>query len=193
MSRSTQSAVSCQMRAGVFAEQLRIVVEHFLEMRNHPGAIDGIACEAAPELVVKTALRHSRQRQAPHVQRLEVRTGVARAAVPMAHAELDAVRMRKFRCARKTAEIGVKGLLQQGARLGKRGFVEGNAESGLRNELRERRLELRILRGDLRLLLSVILGHTAQQIAECRHPVAGLLGKIRAAEKWLLLLGSEKQ
>src|ERR1700723_3323284 len=155
-----------QMRAGIFAEQLRIVVDHFLEMRNNPGAIDGIACEAAPELVVKTALRHSRQRQAPHVQRLEVRTGVARAAVPMPHAALSAVRMRKFRRARKTAEVAVKGLLQHGARLGERGFVENDAASGLRDELRERRLELGILRGDLRLLLPVILGYAAQQIAE---------------------------
>ena len=44
--------------AGVEAEQLGVVVEHLLEVRHHPAAVDGVAREAAAELVVHPATRH---------------------------------------------------------------------------------------------------------------------------------------
>ena len=39
-------------------EKLRIVVEHLLEMRHQPALIDGIAREAAAEMIVDAAFAH---------------------------------------------------------------------------------------------------------------------------------------
>ena len=39
-------------------QQLRIVVEHLLEMRHEPALVDGIAGKAAADLIVDAAERH---------------------------------------------------------------------------------------------------------------------------------------
>ena len=43
-------------------EQLRIVVEHFFEMRHQPALVDRIAGEAAAEMIVNAALADVVQR-----------------------------------------------------------------------------------------------------------------------------------
>src|SRR5450755_293561 len=43
-------------RARIFAQQLAVVIQHFLEMRNHPLAVDGITAESSTELIEDTAL-----------------------------------------------------------------------------------------------------------------------------------------
>ncbi len=51
-------------------QQLRVVVQHLLEMRHQPDLVGGIAGEAAAEVVVDAALRHPLQHQ---VQRVAAR------------------------------------------------------------------------------------------------------------------------
>ena len=59
----------------VIAQQLRVVVEHLLEVRNDPALVDAIAMEAAGELVIDAAARHLFERHG------EGLTGVRIAAV----------------------------------------------------------------------------------------------------------------
>ena len=55
----------------IVPQQPGIVVQHLFEMRHHPALIDGIAMEAAAQLVVDAALRHLRQRHRRHFARLQ--------------------------------------------------------------------------------------------------------------------------
>jgi len=84
------------------------------------------------------------------------------------------------------------GLFERGSCLGHGCLVENDSERRLRNEAGERGLKLRALRFDLRTLLAIVLGHTAQQVAERRHSMASVLGKISAAEERLLFRGGQK-
>src|ERR1035438_4195608 len=49
---------------GVIAQQLRVVVQHLLEMRHHPALIDTVAMESARNLVIDSATRHLFERDA---------------------------------------------------------------------------------------------------------------------------------
>ena len=53
-------------------EQGSVVVEHFLEVRNHPEWIDRVPAESAAELVENPAFRHAPQRQDRHGPRLGI-------------------------------------------------------------------------------------------------------------------------
>src|SRR4051794_37791162 len=48
---------------------LRLVVEHLLEVRNEPALIHGVAMEASGELVVDAALCHLAQSEEHHIRR----------------------------------------------------------------------------------------------------------------------------
>ena len=67
---SKQSLAGCQMGARILTKQLAIVVQHFFEVRNHPGAVHRIARESTAQLVEESALGHARQRQGRHVKSL---------------------------------------------------------------------------------------------------------------------------
>ena len=54
--REGRSCGAVQVR--VDPQQLGVVVEHLLEVRDHPVGVDGVAREAAAELVVHPAARH---------------------------------------------------------------------------------------------------------------------------------------
>ena len=56
--------------AHVEAEQLGVVVEHLLEVRHHPAGVDGVAGEAAGELVVHAAPGHRVAGLVDHLPRL---------------------------------------------------------------------------------------------------------------------------
>ena len=51
-------------------QQRAVVVQHLLEVRDRPVAVDRVAAEAAAELVVDAALGHALQRERRHVERL---------------------------------------------------------------------------------------------------------------------------
>ena len=90
------------------AQQLAVVVQHFLEVRNHPVLIDGVAREAAAELVVDAAFGHARQRQRRHVQRMQIGLVAAGARAPLAQQKVDVGRMRKLRRAAEAAKLRSK-------------------------------------------------------------------------------------
>ena len=48
-----------ERRVRVDAQQLAVVVQHLFEVRNHPVLIDGVAREAAAELIVDAAFGHA--------------------------------------------------------------------------------------------------------------------------------------
>jgi len=52
--------------------QLRVVVEHLLEVGHEPLAVDRVAVEAAPELIVDAAASHPGERVAHHLERARV-------------------------------------------------------------------------------------------------------------------------
>ena len=51
-------------------DELRIVVEHLLEMRHEPALIDAVAREAAAEMIVDAALRDMGERQVDRLERI---------------------------------------------------------------------------------------------------------------------------
>jgi len=63
-----------QRRLAVSREQRAVVVQHLLEVRNHPELIDRVARETATQLVVHAAFAHARERERRHVQRMQVRS-----------------------------------------------------------------------------------------------------------------------
>ena len=50
-------------RIGIQRQQRRVVVQHLLEVRDRPLAVDAVTAEAAAELVVNAAVRHFRERR----------------------------------------------------------------------------------------------------------------------------------
>ena len=159
------------------AEELRVVVEHFLEMRDGPGLIHRIAREAAAQLIVDAAFGHARQGERGHGPRRGAR---------IAQAALDALGMRKLRRRAETAEAAVEGPLERGARPLQGGLLE----LGLvvrdcigRLQALEGGGEIAVLHTNRRTLGTIILGHALEQIREGRHAVTRLARKVRAAEK----------
>ncbi len=56
-------------RVQVGARQQDVVVQHLLEVRNSPLAIDGVAVESSADLVVDAAIGHGSQRVARNIKR----------------------------------------------------------------------------------------------------------------------------
>ena len=56
-------------RMDVDARELRVVVEHLLEVRHEPDRVRGITCEATAQVVVDAARGHRIERPARHCQR----------------------------------------------------------------------------------------------------------------------------
>ena len=91
--------------ARIQAEQLRVVGEHLLEMRDRPFGIDAVAAESAAELVVDAAGRHVRERDLKHVARL----GVAARGEAVEH-QLELGRMRELGRAAEAAMHRIEAL-----------------------------------------------------------------------------------
>ncbi len=51
----------------VHVEQLRVVVQHLLEVRHPPGPVGGVAVEAAAHVVVDAAGGHMAEREVDHL------------------------------------------------------------------------------------------------------------------------------
>ena len=78
-------------RVRVQRQKQRVVVEHFLEVRDRPSGVGAVAAEAAGELVVNAAFRHAAQRHADHFEGVRV----ASRSVP-AQAKVEIHRVRKL-------------------------------------------------------------------------------------------------
>ena len=87
----------------VIAQQFGVVVEHLLEVRNHPALIHAVAVKAPGKLVVDAAARHLFKRR---------REGIPRLLVVAAHRHLQQQvqrrRVRKLRLRTEAAIARVK-------------------------------------------------------------------------------------
>jgi len=91
----------------IHASQLRVVVEHFLEVRDKPDVIDRIAVESTAELVINASMRHRIEARGHHVEQRRVTGG----QVP-AQDELDDRRLGKLRRPAPAAVRGIEGAPQ---------------------------------------------------------------------------------
>ena len=111
-------------------DQLRVVVEHFLEMRHLPCGIYRVPCEATAQMIVNATRRHACAGLQNHsfgvqiVESLSVAQQIARQA-----------RRRKFRRAAKTAVHRIIGLHQIEAGPLQRRFGRHRPRLGARSHL----------------------------------------------------------
>ena len=177
----------------VKCEQRTVVVQHFFEMRNLPVAVDGVSAKTATNMVVNAAFGHARQRQRCHEERIDVRRFGIGGAAPVPHQAIDRRRVRELGCAAKAAEVTVETL----GELGSNGLNGSRAEpsalcGGRRLEAPKNVVKASALFTNLVLLFIVVAGDALQQLAESRHPVAALFGKVSAAEERPLVIGVQK-
>src|SRR5262249_13756770 len=84
-------------------KQLRVVVEHLLEMRHEPLLVHRVTGEAAAKVIVNAALAHAGERMLDGLKKADV-VG-AKAGTPQ---HLQNGRLRKFWCAAHTAVDGIE-------------------------------------------------------------------------------------
>ena len=181
----------CSLRA--HRKQLPVVVQHLLEVRDHPIRVHRVTAEAAAELVVEAALGHARQRERGHVQRLQVRMVAVRRLPPGAQQELEVHRMRELRRIAKPAKPAVEVALQRCPRLRERRAREFEACRGRRRQQFTENLHQRVaLACDVRAVLGVVRGDPLQHVAKSRHAVFRLHRKVRSAEKRPMVAGRQE-
>ena len=124
--------------AGVEAGELRLVVEHLLEMGNAPARVGGVAVEAAADLVVDAPVRHRPQRV------VDDGCGVSAALRhPGMQQEFEVDRRRKLRGAAETSVSAVvavenrvgRGEDEGGVRIPGRGRARGQVAPDRRGDL----------------------------------------------------------
>ncbi len=143
----------------VHRQQRAVVVQHLLEVRDHPVLIDRVPTEAASQLIVDPAFGHAAQRERRHVQRLQVGLGSGGARVPVAQQPLDALRMRKFRRAAKAAVAGIEAARELRAAGDQRRVAELGVVGSRRGiEPGEGCHECIVLRTQLRGVIAVVAG-----------------------------------
>ena len=91
--------------AGVDTEQLAVVVEHLLVVRDRPGRLGRVAMESTGQVIVDTAKGHLVQGMGEYLERPWIRAGLVRG---QQHLELG--RIRKFGSRRESAVLGFIGL-----------------------------------------------------------------------------------
>src|SRR5450432_3838099 len=108
--------------------------------------------------------------------------------MPMPQAAFDAGRLREFRCPAESAGSGIEGFFQ-GAPRSVLGCCVEHRIPGRRvwHEPLKRQRELRALPANILFVVSEVLGNARQDVAEARHALTRVLGKIGPAEKGLLL------
>ncbi len=156
----------------VAAEQQGVVVEHLLEVRHDPVGVDGVAREAAGELVVHAAAGHRAARALDHREGARV-TG----ARVMAQQELEHHRRRELRGAAEAAagavvlrrEVGHRGV--EGGRHG-RGVERLGVAHG--RPLAERARDALGGGGEPAAVAGPRVVDGTQHLAERRHAVARL-------------------
>ena len=102
-SRRTSSPVACAA-SRYASDELRLVVQHLLEVRHAPVAVDRVAVKAAADVIAHAAERHRAQRVGRHQQRRLRPSPASRATCVLAEEEQQLGRTRKFR---RVAEAAV--------------------------------------------------------------------------------------
>ena len=161
-------------------QQLRVVVQHFLEVGNLPAFVDAVAAEAAAQLVVDAAIGHASQCQLHHFRRIHIqqqfhfrtmwkfwRTSVA------AMERIEAALALRQRCSNR--------------RIGHR-FDRGRTAAVGGKKLRE----CRVLRTYFAAALIPECAHLLQHMHERWHAVTRLFRKIRAGVERQMVIGCQE-
>ena len=106
-----QRVARCTPGVRIQRQQGGVVVEHFLEVRDRPFGIDAVAADAAGELVMDAAFRHSGKRHAHDLERPRV----VRRSIST-QAEIEIGRVRKLGRLAKAAMHRVERSRQGGGR-----------------------------------------------------------------------------
>ena len=164
-------------RVQVDPRELRVVVEHLLEVRDEPDRVGRVPVEAAAQLVVDAAVGHLLEVEAGD------RLGLGVAAGHPAEQELDGHRLRELRGAAPAAVDPVEAAVDPG-----RGLVEERTRRVVGGRagvdallLHERRDQPRPRRFELVALLAPGARDALEHLAEGRHPVARLVRVVGAA------------
>ena len=176
---------------GVGAGELRLVVQHLLEVRDPPEAVHAVTVEAAAQVVVHAAARHRVQRHPRHLQ-----GALARGAPIVLQQRREHHRTRELRRRAETAVAGIEGL-RQPVGDGRQQFGRG----GLRRRSRQRDRAAGHLahgggdarRGGFHLgaALAPAPGQKQQQFPERRPPVHRPRREVGAGVERLPLRGKE--
>ena len=169
----------CDLRGvQVDPREQRLVIEHLLEVRHEPDAVDGIAREAAAEVVVHPARRHGAERG------LDRGEGGGRViALMRAQQQLEAHRLRELRWTAEPAplvvmllaQLLVRGRQRLGTRKVSRGIRRGHSTLPDRARQLFGVSEQVVTTGAPRVV------DRAAQVGERRQTVPGLIGEVRAA------------
>ena len=170
----------CLRRLDVRQYELRLVVEHFLEVRNTPGGVNRISMEAAAHVVAHAAERHGPERGQHDLQRV----ALSRSHV-LAQQQQQLARPRKFW---RVAKAGVT-LIERRSKLRDDARQHVGGRHGRRDRRVDRSLQL-VGHGRRRLLDLVAFGapHSSnllKNLDESRPAPSRAGREIRAAEKRL--------
>ena len=181
------------IRIRIHREKCPIVVQHLLEVRDHPIVIDRVAAEDPRQLIVDASIAHAPQCQAGHVKRMQVRCVAIGAGPPFPQQQRQRCGVREFGRPAEAAEARVERPLERLAAEAQRRVAQLDSIGGRRRvELRERRHQRLVLLAQLRLVLAVETRHAQQQLPEGRQAETRLLGEVGAAEERPPVVGSEK-
>ncbi len=155
-----------EMEVQVETRKLGVVVQHLLEVRHEPALVDGIAMEAAPDVVVHPAGRHAVARERHGIEQLPpTRLHV------LAQEELDGLGVRKFGRPPKPAVRAIDvteqrlGGSRRQRRIQRRGRRRGVDPIDARHQVMGGPI-------DLGAAITVRVRHGSQHARKSRHPVA---------------------
>ena len=162
-------------------------------MRDRPLGIDAVAIKAATELIEQATLGHARERQARHVQGLQVWYRSCGAGVPVPQQALNQWCVRKFRRAAKSTPVAIKAAFQLGAALAQWLGIERLIPGRWRRvHVCERAHHRSGASAQLGLVIAVVVGDMSEQIAKRGHAMAGLGRKIGAGVERPLIVVHQK-
>src|SRR5262249_4503615 len=130
-------------RGEVDGGELRVVVEHLLEVRDLPGRVGRVAMETAADVIVDAARRHLLERQGHHLEGPRL----SRATV-VAEQEVEVRGARELRPAPEAAVHGVEASGEPVERVAERGRVGQRLRGGARADRTDLRRDLARLRDD---------------------------------------------
>ena len=166
-------------------QQRPVVVQHLLEVRDHPLAVHRVAAEAAPQVVVDPAERHLGKGVHAHVQ-------VPRVAVA-AEAPFDVGGMGELGRPPEPAVAGVEGAAQPRHRpFQGLGVHRARGAGPARLRPREGVAQRLVLPRDLLPVRTEEVHHPQQQIAERGQAVARRGREVGAAEEGGEVVGGEE-
>ncbi len=163
-----------------------LVVEHLLEVGDHPEGVDGVAGEGAAHVVVDAARGHGVERRGHHVE-----FGVVRLAVVQPQEQLVGHGLGELGCPAETTPLTVE-LGPQGVRCRIEDLGAGERSlAGEQGRLAQRLGQAAGLLVDLVPPGAPGVVHRLAQRDEPGHPRPGLLGEVGAAEERATVGGQE--